>query len=85
MLGSLQMTVEEGRERQQGQVNHYLAILQTDELRADFQRRVDALNAKVVNPVTGYDIPRGTDIEREYFRTMGLSDQEHAEFCASLD
>jgi hypothetical protein len=84
-FNSLKLTVEEGRTIQQRQVDHYCLILETDAQRQDFLSRVRELNAAVVNPTNGYDIPRGTDIEQAYFLAKGETVQDHFNYMASLD
>lgn len=82
--GSLTLTVEDAWQIQHRQVQHYLELLETDAQRAAFLAAVERLNADRIIE-TGWDVPRGVEIERLYFHAKGRTNAEHAAFCASLD
>lgn len=83
--GRIEMTVEEGWRRQRAQVAYYLQLLEIEAQREAFQRSVDQLNAGLGELRSGFEVPRGVDIERLYFRAKGLTDADHAAYCASMD
>lgn len=82
--GTLILTVKRAWQIQQEQVQHYAQLLETDAQRAAFLAAVERLNAgRTIE--SGWDVPRGVEIERLYYRAKGLTDAEHTAFCASLD
>jgi hypothetical protein len=82
--GTLTLTIERAWQIQEEQVQHYSQLLETDTQRAAFLAAVERLNAgRTID--SGWDVPRGVEIERLYYRAKGLTDADHDAFCASLD
>ena len=82
--GSHTLTVEDAWAIQNDQVQHYLELLPTALHRAAFLAAVERLNTcRTIE--SGWDVPRGAEIERLYYRAKGRSDDEYVAFCASLD
>jgi len=82
--GFLTLSLDDAWQIHHGQVEHYSQLLDTDSQRAAFQAAVERLNAGR-SIESGWDVPRGVEIERLYFRAKSRTDAEHAAFCASLD
>lgn len=84
LSGSLTLTIERAWQIQQEQVQHYSGLLASASQRAAFLAAVEQLNAgRTIT--TGWDVPSGVEIERLYYRAKGLTDADHAAFCAFLD
>jgi len=82
--GFLTLSLDDAWQIQHQQVEHYSQLLDTASQRAAFLSAVERLNAHR-RIESGWDVPRGVEIERLYFRAKGRTDAEHAAFCASLD
>lgn len=79
------LTVDEGRTIALNQLDHYERMLTTQEQRVTFRASYASLVLRSPEPKTGYDVPRGVDIERLYFLASGRTEQDHNEYLSSLD
>jgi hypothetical protein len=94
MFGN-KLTVEEGWGIHDSQVQYYREMLESNAQGRTYEKQLEALSVfdteikklkdGVVNPRTGYDIPRGVDIEYVYFKAIGKTDKEYTTYLSSLD